>query len=208
MSKCEKINCENDVYVKGLCRNHYNQEYKEKIKLGIIKKPIRNRFKLNEIINCNDYALIFLYDHEGHVIEKAKIDIEDCDKVKNIKWYFSSDIGYVRANRGKTYLSRYLLDVKPDPDQRIVVDHINQDKLDNRKCNLRITTKSINALNSKTRTDNTSDIVGVSWSEERRKWVAYINYQGNRISLGRFKGKDDAIKARMEAYEKYLGKQT
>lgn len=55
----------------------------------------------------------------------------------------------------------------------LVVDHINQNKLDNRLSNLRAVSRAVNALNSKNRINNTSGIKGVHYSPRRRKWSAY-----------------------------------
>ncbi len=52
--------------------------------------------------------------------------------------------------------------------------------------------------------NNTSGVVGVSYSNSQNNWRAYINVGGNRIELGRRKNKEDAIKLRKEAEEKYF----
>ena len=51
---------------------------------------------------------------------------------------------------------------------------------------------------------NTSGVTGVRWDESRQKWLAQIEFQGKRHYLGRYKNKEDAIKARKEAEEKYF----
>lgn len=79
------------------------------------------------------------------------------------------------------------------------IDHINGDRADNRIANLRNVSKRENALNKRMSKYNTSGTVGVSWSPERGKWVAFINYGGGRKSLGRFSSKEDAIVARKHA---------
>ena len=55
-------------------------------------------------------------------------------------------------------------------DSNVLVDHINRDTRDNKKCNLRLATKSTNAMNTKIRKDNTSGIKGVTWSKKLLKW--------------------------------------
>ena len=56
---------------------------------------------------------------------------------------------------------------------------------------------------SNPRNDNTSGVTGVSWNKSRQKWECYLNLKGNRIRLGMFSNKEDAIRARKEAEEKY-----
>ena len=58
-------------------------------------------------------------------------------------------------------------------------------------------------LRAKKRIDNKSGVKGVSFHKSTRKWNAYIGFKGRQIFLGRFKNKEDAIKARKEAEEKY-----
>lgn len=50
---------------------------------------------------------------------------------------------------------------------------------------------------------NTSGYKGVSFHNKRRKWVAQISFKGRAYNLGRYEKKEDAIKARKEAEEKY-----
>ena len=66
-----------------------------------------------------------------------------------------------------------------------VVDHINNDKLDNRLENLQLTTNRHNT--SKDKTGYTSKYVGVSWNKQTNKWRCQIIINGKRIHLGRFK---------------------
>lgn len=89
-----------------------------------------------------------------------------------------------------------------------IPDHINRDTLDNRKNNLRIADKSLNAINVGIRTSNTSGVTGVSWNKNANLWRVYINYQGKRIELGYRKNFKDAVILRLNAENKYYaGKQ-
>ena len=45
---------------------------------------------------------------------------------------------------------------------------------------------------------------GVCYSKRNKCWVAYINFKNKRINLGGYKQKEDAIKARKAAEEKYF----
>lgn len=72
-------------------------------------------------------------------------------------------------------------------------DHINRDRLDNRRCNLRNVTPSVNTWNQGMRTDNTSGVRGVCFDRTRGKWKATY---GKR-SLGRFDTFAEAVAARL-----------
>lgn len=75
------------------------------------------------------------------------------------------------------------------------VDHINFNKLDNRKCNLRICSKAENTQYQQISTRNTSGYKGVSWDKENNKWYAQIKTNGKHFNLGRFDNKHEAAKA-------------
>ncbi|MBC2267665.1 hypothetical protein HCB38_07555 [Listeria sp. FSL L7-0083] len=51
---------------------------------------------------------------------------------------------------------------------------------------------------------NKSGVTGVSYDNERNRWIAQITFRGEHKHLGRFIKKEDAIKARKEAEEKYF----
>lgn len=73
------------------------------------------------------------------------------------------------------------------------VDHINHDKLDNRKSNLRIVTQQQNLMNRKVFKNNKTGFKGVSVYGE--KYRASIRKNGKREYLGFFKNPIDAAKA-------------
>ena len=85
----------------------------------------------------------------------------------------------------------------------VYVDHINQVKIDNRWANLRSTTKSMNARNTKKYNTNTSGRVGVVWVPRYQKWLAQMVVNYKQLYLGRFEDIQDAINARKEAEIKY-----
>lgn len=89
----------------------------------------------------------------------------------------------------------------------LFVDHINGNKLDNRKSNLRICCNADNLKNRvKLPSNNTSGILGVRYRADRNKWYAEIQFNKQKINLGSYTEKEDAIKARLEAEIKYFGK--
>lgn len=83
------------------------------------------------------------------------------------------------------------------------IDHINGDRSDNRLENIRAVSNAENGKNTSIRVDNTSGVVGVSWSDRRSKWVAYINADSRRLPLGRFDSFEDAVAARKAAEVRY-----
>ena len=75
------------------------------------------------------------------------------------------------------------------------VDHINKDRADNRKCNLRCCRRAENDRNRGTYATNTSGVTGVYFDKQRNKWVASISYDKKRTLIGRFTSKKEAVQA-------------
>ena len=127
-------------------------------------------------------------------------DLEDYDKIKDYTWRLNED-NYVVSNPfGKITLMHNLI-MKPPSGKE--VDHIFHNTNDNRKEYLRICETYENAINKRLQSNNTSGVKGVSWNNSRSKWVAYINYNKKRISLGRFDSFKEAVKVREEAEKQY-----
>lgn len=68
--------------------------------------------------------------------------------------------------------------------QKLVVDHINNNKTDNRVENLRIVTQRFNASRNK---NGSSQYCGVSWNKIKNRWVSRIVINKKIITLGSFK---------------------
>ena len=117
----------------------------------------------------------------------AIVDAEDYTKVSKYKWS-ETKLGhrrtsYARTNikEGEKYrtesLHRLILGLSSKDGN--IVDHINGNGLDNRKINLRLSSPRENAVNVKTRRDNTSGYKGVSFRKDRGTWRVEIkkNYK-------------------------------
>jgi len=83
------------------------------------------------------------------------------------------------------------------------IDHINHDKADNKISNLREVSNQENLKNQSVRSTNTSGFIGVYWDKKQEKWSSQVMVDAKCIFLGRFKKKQDAIKARKKANIKY-----
>lgn len=128
----------------------------------------------------------------------AIVDDEDFEKVNQRQWYKGTR-GYAeaKANGKSVFMHRLILDAPVG----MQVDHANQDKLDNRKCNIRLATASQNAANRNKRVDSSS-YKGVR--KKRRKWRAEIDKGGKTHYLGYFiSAKKAALAYDMKARELY-----
>lgn len=83
------------------------------------------------------------------------------------------------------------------------LDHIDHVKDNNRITNLRPATRSENNRNASRRGDSTSGVTGVSWNRTRKKWCAYITFDGKRTHLGLYTDLQSAANARKEAERKH-----
>lgn len=117
------------------------------------------------------------------------VDKRDIPLISNERWHISKN-GYVVANRDKKYLHRVLM--KPKTGE--IIDHINGDKLDNRRENLRIVDYSENGYNRKLATDNKSGEFFITYSKSRNYYSVTIDgrYVGGSQSL------DEAVRIRDE----------
>jgi len=138
--------------------------------------------------------------------EEFYFDLEDYEKIKEYCWLYSN--GYVisnlylgNSNSKCVTLSRLLMEAP----EGYVVDHINHDKRDNRKINLRIVTVSQNGMNMIPPQDKEYECRGIEYNSKVEKWVSRITVNNKRISLGYFNILEDAITTRKEAEEKYYG---
>ena len=130
--------------------------------------------------------------------EEFYFDLEDYDKIKDYCWNKHKEYIATRNVSGYILFHRLVMDIS---DENIAVDHINHNKSDNRKNNLRFVTDSQNSMNRGISSNNTSGVTGVN--KHNGKWTARIGVNTKRIFLGDYDNFFEAVKARKEAEEKY-----
>lgn len=137
------------------------------------------------------------------------ISKEDYESVQKHSWRKRQD-GYFcttfTKDDGTAYpvlLHRFIMQCKEDE----VVDHIkSEDKFDNRRENLRVGAPINNRMNQRLSSNNTtSGVTGVCWSNKDQRWMAYIGVDWERINLGTYINKEDAIAARKAAEKRHYG---
>jgi hypothetical protein len=127
----------------------------------------------------------------------ALVDDEDYEWLSTYTWYYHS-AGYAMTENS-VLMHRMIL----NSPKGIFTDHVNRNRLDNRKSNLRMCTVSENNKNKGMRSDNKSGYKGVHWDKRNKKWRARIVLDKKSIHLGLFSSIEYAVKAYDEASPKY-----
>jgi hypothetical protein len=137
--------------------------------------------------------------------KKVLIDEDDIEYISRWKWSYhhgyavrSSTINGIK----KHILMHRVINNTPDGLQ---TDHINRDKLDNRKSNLRSVDSSQNNINRGISKRNKSGCNGVEWQKSRNKWRVRIGYNSKSIYLGSFTSIENAKLAYNNAINLYHG---
>ena len=178
--------CGCDMYEKGAKKRHIQS---------------LNKYEYDNNLDCwkgysNNTSSVFLFDDSDYNI------------ISKYCWH-ESNYGYMitRLSKNELILLHRLIMFGYDSKQHseYMVDHINRVRLDNRRKNLRLCTAEGNARNSSVKKGTISGVLGVGWQSDTRKWRAYISENGRFKSLGNFKNKEDAIKARKEAEIRIFG---
>ena len=89
-----------------------------------------------------------------------------------------------------------------------MLDHINQNKSDNRICNLRKASRSENLFNKGKTKANTSGVKNVSWCKRHKVYLARLSVNNRKIYLGRFKTISEAEAVLTANRQKYHGEFT
>ncbi len=139
----------------------------------------------------------------------AEVSVADKDLSK-YEWKFMKGYFYRKGEKGIVLLHREIIarKCKQQLTRSDFTDHIDHNRQNNKRSNLRLVTNAQNQANQKLRVDNKSGVKGVTRVVVKEKyiyWYAHIRYQGKKINLGHFKTLKEAKQARSEAETKYQG---
>lgn len=126
----------------------------------------------------------------GEIRAYAVVDDADFDWLNRWPWHLDS--GYAArmelrdGKRRPVRMHRQILGLGPGDKRQ--GDHINRDRLDHRRANLRVCTRgdADNRQNVGLYSTNTSGYRGVGWDKSRNKWMAYGHIDDKMHNLGRY----------------------
>ncbi len=160
----------------------------------IVPRPELTAEQLRSILNYDPETGIFTWKVRTSASVKAG-DVAGCPGVN----------GYLRISvQSRLYQAHrlawlYVYGVWPK-DQ---IDHINRNRSDNRRANLREVTHKQNQQNKSKPSSNTSGHPGVYWCRRRSKWRAKIEHNYKQVHLGYFTDIEEALAARKAAEKLY-----
>lgn len=166
-------------------------------------KNIRQKVNTFKLVESGKYASLQVRNKEGKIKGTILIDAEDLPIAQQYVWnlnprgYAQSRTRGGREGSKAIYLHRLIMKVGPGEQ----VDHINLQKSDNRKVNLRVCSQSKNMHNVGLAIDNKTGVKGVS--KTTQLWIAKICIKGKIVSK-RFATFKEAVVQR-KAWEKEYG---
>jgi len=130
------------------------------------------------------------------------VDADLFEELNKYRWFLAND-GYARRTKevakidGKRVVKAYLMhrEVLGTP-RGMITDHINGNKLDNRKANLRVCTRSENAMNRSTPSHNISGYKCIHWLSREKRWCVAVTGGKKKVHVGTYKNISEAVLAR------------
>ena len=162
---------------------------------------------INTYYDCSDYIILNCSKEETNESYDIMIDKEDFDLVKQGQWFVVNkrrnsqlkDIFEVTwskqvGSKQRDYmLHQWLLGTKG---KNVIVDHINNDRFDNRRQNLRIVDNVINAINQQPRMVSKNKFIknrkGFTYEKRTGKYLVRINIKGKEVNIGRYDTDEEA----------------
>lgn len=155
-----------------------------KIKLSQVMEELKHTFSPIQR-NQDGIAIITAYDNKPILVSD-----EDWHKFSKTSWCITNQ-GYVQNAKCQS-MHKILC---PNNDPKKIVHHINGVRTDNRRENLAVVSRSVNAHQKKKLSNTSSRYFGVSYSKRDNKWKAQLKKNGKDLFIGRYEKEEDAARA-------------
>lgn len=127
----------------------------------------------------------------------ALVDDNDFDYLNQWKWFadkykngwYAGRQDYSTGKKKYLKMHRVILGIT---DSKLLGEHADRNGLNNQRSNLRVATKSQNAINVSSRYNSTSNYLGVCWHKREKKWRAQITKDYKKIQIGSFDNEHEA----------------
>lgn len=190
---CTIEGCEERRFGRGLCGKHYARLLRGKDPLMATRKDP------NVYIIKGSVSEIILRNKNQKEIARAIVDTDDLPLLREYIWSYGTVGGYAYSHtKGPTVMMHKLINKTP---KGFLTDHIDGNRLDNRKSNLRTVNTKQNTWNtSASKRKKHSRYKGVCILKPKdfplkRPWMAYIGKNGKREHLGYFASEIEAAVA-------------
>lgn len=145
-------------------------------------------------MNWSDY---FYYDETSPSCLRWKVNIHTRARAGNQAGWLMGDGYYcVQINKKSYLVHRIIWELHFNEITKYLIDHIDNDRANNKISNLQIASVQQNTQKRKKRTTvSTSAFKGVSWVKRDSKWMAGIKADGKSYYLGGYLTEEDAARA-------------
>ena len=165
--------------------------HKEKVKSLCESRRLKNRFFI-------DGNVVHVQTKQGEFL----CDKQDWSDLSKYYWQIGKD-GYPVSCINKKFKKFHVLIL--DCPKGFERDHINGNRTDNRRENLRVIPASANRFNKGMNSRNKSGHTGVFWYERYKKYQVSIKARGKTVHLGYYEDYDEAVRVREEAEMQHFG---
>jgi HNH endonuclease/AP2 domain len=141
-----------------------------------------------------EYRRIPLVRKDGSERASALVDADVYTELVRLSWFFNKGYAASSCKDGDRFrvklMHREVLGLEWG--DRRHTDHINRDRLDNRRANLRVVSLEENTQNRPSQKGSSSRFRGVSWNKAKRRWTAQVVSDGRYHRLGAYINEIDA----------------
>lgn len=173
--------------------DYYGKHYSQMWRNGYIMN--RTIYDKNCFIQEGNITRMITFNKKNEASGEVLLDTSDVDKVKQYKWYTtirkSKLYCYGTVKGSKVALHRFLLNTSN------IVDHINGNSLDNRKCNLREVTPQQNCYNKKIHGKFFAGIIKTNYIKEN-PYMVFFSHNNKEQYLGSFSSYEEAALCRLK----------